>query len=89
MEKQESSDLYAGISFKRKDVNDLHDEFGQSFRSNHCSGQSKKAAVNEKAVSQLTMNEERLFIDISSPVSDNLSIERHWLLIIEDSISYA
>ena len=52
-------------------------------------GKAKKGTVHKKAVECSKILGERLFFDISSPLTPTVGGKKHWLLVMEDSSDYA
>ena len=52
-------------------------------------GKAKKESVSKKNMKQSKILGERLFFDISSPLSSTLGGKKHWLMVVEDSTNYA
>ena len=52
-------------------------------------GKATKGCISKKAVDCSKILGEKLFFDISSPLTPTFGGKKHWLLVIEDSSKYA
>ncbi len=51
-------------------------------------GKARQVKMSKKAVPKSTNKEERLFIDISSPLTKSMCSKQHWLLDLDDCTDY-